>query len=64
MVTCELTGNDGNAFGVLGRVVKALKAAGRQDLVDAYRAAATGGDYDNLLRASMAVLDEAGIEWT
>lgn len=62
-VKCQLTGQDGNAFAVMGRVQRALKDAGKAELVAEYKAKAMSGDYDNLLAASMAILDQAGIDW-
>lgn len=62
-VKCQLTGQDGNAFSIMGRVVKALKVANKPDLVKPYQEKAMSGDYNNLLAASMAVLDEAGVDW-
>lgn len=48
-VEVELIGMDGNAFGVLGRVSKALTRAGYGDEVKEFTAEATAGDYDDLL---------------
>jgi hypothetical protein len=63
-VECHLTGQDGNAFAVMGRVARALRQAGAdQAEIDMYFQACRAGDYDNLLRVSMATLDEHGVEW-
>lgn len=53
-VEVELVGQDGNASAIMGRVTAAMKDAGvaREDQ-DAYRKAAMGGDYDNLLRVTL-----------
>jgi hypothetical protein len=53
-VTVKLTGEDGNAFAILGRVRKALRRAkvSAEDL-DAFTKEATSGDYDNLLATVM-----------
>lgn len=53
-VTVALTGSDGNAFMILGKVGAALKKAGvpAEDR-EAFARAATSGDYDNLLRTCM-----------
>lgn len=51
--TVELVGEDGNAFAILGKVKRALKAAGLKDQVEEYMKKATQGDYDNLLRVTM-----------
>ncbi len=49
-ITVQLTGHDGNAFGILARVCRALTDNGvdSQD-VNAYQAEATSGDYEHLL---------------
>jgi hypothetical protein len=53
-ITVSLIGKDGNAFGVLGTVSKALKAAGADKAeVDSYMKEAMSGDYNNLLRTTM-----------
>ena len=52
-VKVQLSGEDGNAFAILGKVQKALKAAGRPDLARKYFAEATTGDYDHLLQTTM-----------
>jgi hypothetical protein len=52
-VEVQLTGQDGNAFAVLGTVRKALMDAGYGDDVEAFLAEATSGDYDHLLATCM-----------
>jgi hypothetical protein len=53
-VEVRLVGEDGNAFGILGRVSKALRKAGYdQDFVNGYMKEATAGDYDHLLLVTM-----------
>lgn len=50
----HLTGEDGNAFAVLGNTRRALIRAGNMPaVVDAYIAQATAGDYDHLLQVTM-----------
>ena len=53
-ITVQLTGNDGNAFAILGSVSKALR---RNDVpkeeIDAFYSQATAGDYDALLNTCM-----------
>lgn len=44
-----LTGSDGNAFAILGRVKRAILRSNHPELADAFIAEATQGDYDNLL---------------
>ena len=57
-VQVQLTGQDGNAFAILGRTTAALRAAGvAQEEIDAYFAEATSGDYDHLLHTTMAWVD-------
>ena len=49
----QLTGLDGNAFSIMGRVMDALKKAEvSQEEIDEYYAQSTSGDYDNLLRTA------------
>ncbi len=52
--TVKLVGEDGNAFAILGRVMKAMKVAGLpKEVQDAYFTEATSGDYDHLLQTTM-----------
>lgn len=54
----KLTGNDGNAFSIMGRVISALKKSGAsKDAIEEYRKKAMSGDYDNLLRVTMEFVD-------
>lgn len=53
-VQVQLTGTDGNAFAIMGKVQRALRAAGvDEDEVKAYLDESMSGDYDNLLRTAM-----------
>jgi len=53
-VTVQLTGNDGNAFAILGAVARALKRAKvPKEEVDAFMDEAKSGDYDHLLATAM-----------
>jgi len=53
-VEVQLTGNDGNAYAVMGRVRQALRRHGvSKAIIDEYVAEATSGDYDNLLAVTM-----------
>lgn len=53
-VEVRLTGEDGNAFAVIGAVIKAMKAAKvTADEIDAYIAEATAGNYNQLLGTTM-----------
>jgi hypothetical protein len=59
-VTLKLTGQEGNAFMVLGLTIRALQRAGvsRAD-IDLFRAEATSGDYDHLLCTVMQTVEVA-----
>ena len=53
-ITVQLTGNDGNAFAVMGSVKKALRRANvSADEISEYIKQSMSGDYDNLLRVAM-----------
>jgi hypothetical protein len=59
-VEVQLSGNDGNAFAVMGAVKSALKEAGAsKDELDQYLADSMSGDYDNLLRVAMEWVEVA-----
>jgi hypothetical protein len=52
--TVKLTGEDGNAFAVMGAVTSALRKAGyTNEEVHEYQSQAMSGDYNNLLAVSM-----------
>jgi hypothetical protein len=52
--TVKLSGEDGNAFSILGRVKAALQKAGATDEeVNEYLADSMQGDYDNLLQTAL-----------
>ena len=53
-----LTGEDGNAFSILGHIQKAMRRAKvPEDEIRAFMEEATKGDYDNLLRTCMEWVD-------
>lgn len=52
-VEVQLSGHDGNAFMVLGRVIRALEKAGHVEAAKEFSREATSGDYDHLLRTAM-----------
>jgi hypothetical protein len=53
-INIPLVGEDGNAFSILGRVQRIARRAGlTADEIEAFRAEATSGDYDNLLLTVM-----------
>jgi hypothetical protein len=52
-VTVKLSGNDGNAFAIMGSVRNALKKAGAtKEQLDQYTMDSMSGDYQNLLRVA------------
>jgi len=54
-----LAGRDGNAFSVIGRVLRALHKAGvSKEEQDTYWAEAMSGDYDHLLQTTLAWVSE------
>lgn len=54
----ELVGTHANVFAILAVVFRAPRAAGwSQEEQDAFKAEATAGDYDHLLRTVMESLD-------
>jgi hypothetical protein len=56
-VVVQLSGEDGNAFAIMGRVRKALRLGGHGDLVDEYTSKAKSGDYDHLLQVTMEYVE-------
>lgn len=57
-ITVQLTGQDGNAFAVLGRVSAAMRRAGVEDAdIKAFVNDATQGDYDHLLQTAMRYVE-------
>lgn len=52
-VVVQLSGEDGNSFAILGRINRALRAAGHADAVGSFTAEATAGDYSHLLATAM-----------
>jgi hypothetical protein len=53
-VSVDLVGKDGNAFNILGIVIKALKKAKvPKEEIDQFVKEATSGDYDHLLATVM-----------
>jgi hypothetical protein len=45
----QLTGEDGNAFAILGRVRRAIARSNHPELADEFIQEATSSDYDHLL---------------
>jgi hypothetical protein len=57
-VKVRLSGEDGNAFAILGRVRNAMrKARIPKEEIDAFMTEATAGDYDGLLGTCMRWVD-------
>lgn len=53
-VTVQLSGEDGNAFSIIGRVASALRKGGASsEDVTQFTDEAMSGDYNNLLRTTM-----------
>jgi hypothetical protein len=53
----KLTGQDGNAFNLLGLVRKAILQSNQPELADAFMREATSGDYDHLLQTCMRYVE-------
>jgi len=54
-IEVQLTGNDGNAYAIMGAVRRALKRAKvSADEIAEYTKQSMSGDYDNLLRVAMS----------
>ncbi len=54
-----LVGVNGNAFAVMGYVSRAMKKEGfSREEIDAYHERATSGNYNNLLRESIEMVDK------
>lgn len=56
-IRVKLSGTNGNAFAILGKVQRALKRAGQPDLADEYMRVATRGDYDHLIATTMKYVE-------
>lgn len=59
-IDVQLSGEDGNAFAIMGRVQSALRRAGAtKEQLDEYYKESTSGDYDHLLRTACAWVNVA-----
>lgn len=59
-ITVKLTGEDGNAFAIMGAVRREMRRHGvPKEEIDAYIAEATSGDYDHLLATTMEWVEVA-----
>lgn len=57
-ISVQLTGRDGNAFFILGRIRDAMRRGGVPDTeIEQFTEEATGSDYDNLLATCMKWVD-------
>lgn len=57
-VKVELVGHNGNAFAILGRVIREMRRAGlTQEQREEYQREATAGDYDHLLQTTMRYVE-------
>jgi hypothetical protein len=57
-VKVQLSGEDGNAFSIIGRVRKALRRADvPDDEIDKFSEEAMAGDYDHVLQTAMKWVD-------
>lgn len=57
-IEVQLTGQDGNAFMILGLVQKAMRQGGcSAEDIKTYHDDATSGDYDHLLRTTMQTVE-------
>ena len=57
-VKLKLVGEDGNAFAIMGRALRAARRAGLSKAdIDEYVAKATMGDYNDLLATTMSYFD-------
>jgi hypothetical protein len=53
-IEVHLTGEDGNAFSILGRITKAMRRARVSgEEIQQFQAEATSGDHDHLLQTCM-----------
>ena len=57
-VKVQLTGEDGNAFAIMGRCGRAARRAGvPKEEIDKFYTECRSGDYDNLLNTCMTWFD-------
>lgn len=59
-VFVQLSGEDGNAFFIIGRIRRALRAAGVENAeIELFAKEAMSGDYDHVLRTAMRWVEVA-----
>ena len=57
-ITVQLTGEDGNAMFIIGRIRLAMRRAGvEKEIIDEFTEDATSGDYDHVLRTCMKYVE-------
>lgn len=57
-IEVQLTGEDGNAFSIIGKVQKAMRSAGCTSTeINEFTADATSGDYDHVLQTAMKTVE-------
>ena len=57
-ISVQLSGNDGNAFSIMGNVARELRRNGvSREEIDQYRKESMSGDYDHLLQTAMRWVD-------
>lgn len=57
-VVVPLSGEDGNAFAIIGRASKAMRRAGiAAGVIDQFQREATSGNYDHLLQTVMKYVE-------
>jgi hypothetical protein len=57
-IVVQLTGTDGNAMSIIGRVTTSLRKGGvGNDEINAFATEAMSGDYDNVLATAMRWVD-------
>ncbi len=57
-VEVQLSGEDGNAFVIIGKVSKAMKMADiSKEVISEFRDDAMSGDYDHVLQTCMKYVD-------
>ena len=58
-IPCKLSGTDGNAFGIIGRVIRALRTGGddAKALIEPFKEEAMSGDYDHVIQTAMEYVE-------
>lgn len=57
-IKVKLSGEDGNAYSIMGRITLAMRRAGiKQAEITKFRDEAMSGDYDHLLQTAMATVE-------